>query len=56
MTTTRETGRAASAVRRTSRRLADGREIIYFDDTPGAPPRTAEERTVGAGPPRRPRR
>ncbi|MFQ6272897.1 galactose-1-phosphate uridylyltransferase [Kutzneria viridogrisea] len=26
---------------RTSRRLADGREIIYFDDTPQAPPRTA---------------
>ncbi len=30
-------------VRRTSRRLADGREIIYFDDSPGAPPRTAED-------------
>jgi len=28
-------------VKRTARRLADGREIIYFDDTPGAPPRTA---------------
>jgi UDPglucose--hexose-1-phosphate uridylyltransferase len=28
---------------RTSRRLADGREIIYFDDTPDAPPRTAED-------------
>ena len=27
--------------RRTSRRLADGREIIYFDDSPGAPPREA---------------
>jgi UDPglucose--hexose-1-phosphate uridylyltransferase len=30
-------------VRRTSRRLADGREIIYFDDSPGAPERTAED-------------
>ena len=30
-------------LRRTSRRLADGREIIYFDDTPGAPERTAED-------------
>ena len=29
--------------RRTSRRLADGREIIYFDDTPDAPPREAED-------------
>ena len=28
-------------VRRTSRRLADGREIIYFDDTAAAPPRDA---------------
>src|SRR4051812_30682176 len=28
---------------RTSRLLADGREIIYFDDTPDAPPRTAED-------------
>jgi UDPglucose--hexose-1-phosphate uridylyltransferase len=43
MTTTSRTGREASTVRRTSRRLADGREIIYFDDTPGAPPRTAED-------------
>ena len=30
-------------LRRTSRRLADGREIIYFDDTPGAPPRTVSD-------------
>lgn len=30
-------------VRRTVRRLADGREIIYFDDTPGAPERTATD-------------
>ncbi len=29
--------------RRTSRELADGREIIYFDDSPGAPERTAED-------------
>jgi UDPglucose--hexose-1-phosphate uridylyltransferase len=29
--------------RRTSRRLADGREIIYFDDSAGAPLRTAED-------------
>jgi len=29
--------------RRTSRQLADGREIIYFDDSPGAPERTAED-------------
>lgn len=28
-------------LRRTSGRLADGREIIYFDDTPDAPERTA---------------
>jgi UDPglucose--hexose-1-phosphate uridylyltransferase len=28
-------------VRRTSRTLADGREIIYFDDSPDAPPREA---------------
>ncbi|HEV7194819.1 MAG TPA: galactose-1-phosphate uridylyltransferase, partial [Pedococcus sp.] len=27
--------------RRTTRTLADGREIIYFDDSPGAPPREA---------------
>ncbi|WP_026422727.1 galactose-1-phosphate uridylyltransferase [Actinokineospora inagensis] len=31
-------------MRRTSARLADGREIIYFDDTPGAPTRTAVDR------------
>ncbi|HEV7172882.1 galactose-1-phosphate uridylyltransferase [Pedococcus sp.] len=31
------------SARRTSRRLADGREIIYFDDTPGAPPREASD-------------
>jgi UDPglucose--hexose-1-phosphate uridylyltransferase len=30
-----------SALRRTAAKLADGREIIYFDDTPDAPPRTA---------------
>jgi UDPglucose--hexose-1-phosphate uridylyltransferase len=30
-----------TTVRRTSRRLADGREIIYFDDSPDAPERTA---------------
>ena len=29
--------------RRTRRTLADGREIIYFDDDPQAPPRTAED-------------
>jgi UDPglucose--hexose-1-phosphate uridylyltransferase len=29
--------------RRTSRHLADGREIIYFDDSPGAQERTAED-------------
>ena len=29
--------------RRTSRRLADGREIIYFDESPGAPERIAED-------------
>jgi UDPglucose--hexose-1-phosphate uridylyltransferase len=33
---------------RTSRRLADGREIIYFDDTPDAPSRTArDQRPLG---------
>ncbi|MGZ6036925.1 MAG: galactose-1-phosphate uridylyltransferase [Myxococcaceae bacterium] len=31
------------SARRTSRRLADGREIIYFDDTPGTPPREASD-------------
>jgi UDPglucose--hexose-1-phosphate uridylyltransferase len=31
----------SSALRRTAAKLADGREIIYFDDTPDAPPRTA---------------
>jgi UDPglucose--hexose-1-phosphate uridylyltransferase len=30
-------------VRRTTRRLADGREIIYFDDTPAVPARTAAD-------------
>ena len=36
--------RATSAsLRRTSRLLADGREIIYFDDTPGAPERTVDD-------------
>ena len=35
-------------VRRTSRRLADGREIIYFDDSPDAPSRdTADARDLG---------
>ena len=29
--------------RKTVRHLADGREIIYFDDTPDAPERTAED-------------
>nr|WP_183785418.1 MULTISPECIES: galactose-1-phosphate uridylyltransferase [Prauserella salsuginis group] len=28
-------------MRKTSRRLADGREIVYFDDTPDVPERTA---------------
>ncbi len=28
-------------MRRTARTLADGREILYFDDTPGTPERTA---------------
>lgn len=31
-------------VRRTERELADGRTIIYFDDTPDAPERTAVDR------------
>ncbi|MFC8501945.1 galactose-1-phosphate uridylyltransferase [Pedococcus sp. NPDC057267] len=36
-------------VRRTSRTLADGREIIYFDDSPDAPPREAVDgRPLGA--------
>ena len=36
-------------VRRTSRALADGREIIYFDDSPDAPPRTVDDtRDLGA--------
>ncbi|NHD19124.1 MULTISPECIES: galactose-1-phosphate uridylyltransferase [unclassified Actinopolyspora] len=30
-------------MRRTARRLADGREIIYFDTDPSAPPRQAED-------------
>ncbi|MGG5260362.1 galactose-1-phosphate uridylyltransferase [Phycicoccus avicenniae] len=33
--------RATREVRRTVARLADGRQIIYFDDTPDAPARTA---------------
>ena len=37
------TATAAPAVRRTSRRLADGREIIYFDDTRDAPSRTTPD-------------
>lgn len=32
-----------SVLRKTSRRLADGREIVYFDDTPDAPERTADD-------------
>lgn len=35
--------RVAHEVRRTARRLADGRQIIYFDDSPDAPERTAED-------------
>jgi UDPglucose--hexose-1-phosphate uridylyltransferase len=31
-------------VRRSVRQLADGREIIYFDDTPGTPERIARDR------------
>ena len=34
---------ATATVRRTVRNLADGREIIYYDDTPGAPPRTTDD-------------
>nr|WP_042190422.1 galactose-1-phosphate uridylyltransferase [Kibdelosporangium sp. MJ126-NF4]CEL19330.1 Galactose-1-phosphate uridylyltransferase [Kibdelosporangium sp. MJ126-NF4]CTQ94871.1 Galactose-1-phosphate uridylyltransferase (EC 2.7.7.10) [Kibdelosporangium sp. MJ126-NF4] len=30
-------------MRRTTARLADGREIVYFDDTPSAPARTAAD-------------
>ncbi|MET0135953.1 MAG: galactose-1-phosphate uridylyltransferase, partial [Kibdelosporangium sp.] len=30
-------------MKRTAARLADGREIVYFDDTPGAPARTATD-------------
>ena len=38
---------AAGPVRRTRRTLADGREILYFDE-PGTPPRTAsDERQLG---------
>ena len=33
----------SGTLRRTSRSLADGREIIYFDDTPDAPPRTVDD-------------
>lgn len=33
----------APGIRRTSRLLADGREIIYFDDSPGAPLREADD-------------
>ncbi len=43
MTTARRT------LRRTSRRLADGREIIYFDDTPEAPRRkVSDTRDLGS--------
>ena len=31
-------------MRRSVRELADGREIIYFDDTPGTPERVARDR------------
>ena len=34
---------ATATVRRTVRNLADGREIIYYDDTPGAPARTTDD-------------
>jgi UDPglucose--hexose-1-phosphate uridylyltransferase len=38
----------STGIRRTSSRLADGREIIYFDDTAGAPPRdTHDSRPLG---------
>lgn len=38
----------SGAVRRTQRVLADGREVIYFDDDPGAPPREAtDDRPLG---------
>ena len=33
----------SATLRRTVRHLADGREIIYFDDTRGAPPRTTDD-------------
>ncbi len=33
----------APGIRRTTRQLADGREIIYFDDSPVAPPRDADD-------------
>ncbi|MFL6177955.1 MAG: galactose-1-phosphate uridylyltransferase [Ornithinibacter sp.] len=42
-TTTGAVRRTSHTVRRTSRALADGREIIYFDDTPNAPPRTVDD-------------
>lgn len=32
-----------STVRKTSNRLADGREIVYFDENPDAPERTAQD-------------
>jgi galactose-1-phosphate uridylyltransferase (family 1) len=40
------TGETGYPVRKTSRRLADGREIIYFDDTEPFPDRTAVDRRV----------
>lgn len=43
---TRARGRVSNAsavVKRTVRRLADGREIIYFDERPDAPARTATD-------------
>jgi UDPglucose--hexose-1-phosphate uridylyltransferase len=33
----------SATLRRTVRHLADGREIIYYDDTLGAPPRTTDD-------------
>ncbi|HYN95918.1 MAG TPA: galactose-1-phosphate uridylyltransferase [Pilimelia sp.] len=38
-------------VRRTAITLADGRELVYFDDTPGAPPRDAPDRRELPPPP-----
>jgi UDPglucose--hexose-1-phosphate uridylyltransferase len=38
-----KTAQERTKLRRTVRRLADGREIIYYDDTPDAPERTARD-------------